>query len=68
MRVRARIPEVEIAVMEEPEECPYDECESRYFKPHQKACWKSVRDTQLEEVRVNRRKCLRCGRTHRATL
>lgn len=65
MRVRARIPEVEIVVMEEPEECPYDECEGKYFKPHQKPCWKSVRDTQIEEVRVNRRKCLSCGRTHR---
>jgi len=65
MRIRARIPEVEIAVMEEPEVCPYEECQGRYFKPHQGEYRKAVRDTKLEEVWVYRRKCLRCDRTHR---
>ena len=65
MRVRARIPEVEVTMMEEPEECPYEECQGRYFKPHQEECRKGLRDTKLEEVWVYRRKCLRCDRTHR---
>lgn len=65
MRVRARIAEVEVTVMEEPEECPNEGCQGRYFKPHQKACLRAVRDTKLEEVEVYRRKCLRCDRTHR---
>jgi hypothetical protein len=66
MRVRARIPKVEVTVMEEPEECPYEGCQGRNFIPYQKACLRAVRDTKLEEVEVYRRKCLRCDRTHRA--
>ena len=65
MRVRARIPSVETTVMQQPKECPFEKCQGRYFKNHQLRCNKSVRDTQIEQVVVYRRKCLTCGRTHR---
>ena len=65
MRVRARIPSVEPAVMNPPTVCPNKECQGKHFKAHQKRCKKSVRDTQLEQVEVYRRKCLLCGQTHR---
>ena len=65
MRVRARIPAVDITVMQPPEVCPYEDCEGRYFKNHQAGCPKPVRDTRIEAVETNRRRCLTCGRTHR---
>ena len=65
MRIRARIPEVEITVMEEPKECPYDGCQGTYFKNHQRECRKGLIDTKMKEVKAYRRKCLRCNRTHR---
>lgn len=65
MRVRARIPTVEPTVKQTPTECPYKKCQGRYFKVHQDGCCKPLRDTQLEQVTVQRWKCLKCGRTHR---
>jgi transposase-like protein len=65
MRVRARIPQVDPLVMQPPAVCPYDDCQGRFFKPHQLHCVKLVRDTQLDHVITNRRRCLSCGRTHR---
>lgn len=65
MRVRARIPAVEPATMNPPTVCPNKKCEGKHFKVHQRRCKKSVRDTQLEQVEVYRRKCLLCGETHR---
>ena len=65
MRVRARMPSLETAVMQQPEECPFEKCHGRHFKNHQLQCNKPVRDTQIEKVVVYRRKCITCGRTHR---
>ena len=65
MRLRVGIPRVEPSVMVLPEVCPYDDCDGRYFKVHQLSCEKAVRDTKYEQVNAVRRRCLRCGRTHR---
>jgi transposase-like protein len=65
MRARARIPMVEPTVERTPTECPYQDCQGRYFKLHQDQCAKSVRDTRLDQVSAQRWKCLKCGRTHR---
>jgi len=65
MRTRARIPAVEPTVLQPPEVCPYEGCDGTFFKDHQLHCSKRVRDTQVEQVEVMRRKCLSCGRTHR---
>lgn len=65
MRLRVRFTPVEPAVMKPPEECPYKDCQGKYFKPHQKQCEKPLRDTRYEKVKAYRRKCLRCKRTHR---
>ena len=65
MRLRVSIPKVEPGVMDAPDVCPYDDCDGRYFKPHQRHCDKSLRDTKYDQVNVMRRECLRCGRTHR---
>ena len=65
MRLRVQIPPVEPTVMKPPKECPYGDCQGKYFKSHQQHCDKAVRDTRYEQVEVYRRKCLRCQRTHR---
>ena len=65
MQVRARIPKVDTNVIEPPSVCPYEGCDGHYFKDHQKACVKPIRDTRIEQVTASRRKCLTCGRTHR---
>jgi transposase-like protein len=51
--------------MDAPEVCPYEDCDGEYFKPHQQHCEKPLRDTEYDQVNAKRRKCLRCGRTHR---
>jgi transposase-like protein len=51
--------------MDVPEVCPYEDCDGEYFTPHQQHCEKPLRDTEYDEVNAMRRKCLRCGRTHR---
>lgn len=65
MRLRVRIPTVKPTVMRPPAECPYEDCDSPWFKPHQQHCDKAVRDTQYEQVEALRRECVSCGRTHR---
>ncbi len=65
MRVRARIPKVEPAVMQPPAVCPYEDCQGQYFKDHQRDCAKPLRDTRIDQVTTYRRKCLSCERTHR---
>jgi len=65
MRLRARIPSVDPRVAKPPSVCPHDNCQGTYFKVHQRQCSKRVRDTQLDAMMISRRKCLRCGRTHR---
>ncbi len=65
MRLRARIPLVDPGVMKPSAECPYEGCQGAFFKPHQRGCQKRVRDSQYQRVTVYRRRCLRCGRTHR---
>ena len=65
MRVRARIPNVEPTIMQEPTVCPYADCQGSFFKNHQLQCEKPLRDTQLDQVTTKRQKCLTCGRTHR---
>jgi hypothetical protein len=51
--------------MDAPEVCPYEDCDGEYFTPHQQHCEKPLRDTEYDQVNAKRRKCLRCGRTHR---
>jgi transposase-like protein len=65
MRVRARIPTVEPAILQEPSVCPYEGCQGQFFKPHQLQCEKPLRDTQLYQVTTKRLKCLTCQRTFR---
>lgn len=65
MRFRLRIPQVDPAVMELPAECPYDDCQGRHFKLHQRGCPKPLRDTKHTQVKADRYQCLRCQRTFR---
>ena len=65
MRLRVGIPPVKPAVMNQPSQCPYADCEGNHFKTHQAHCRKAVRDTKYKHVRVYRSRCLRCKRTHR---
>jgi len=65
MRLSVQIPTVKPTVMRPPAECPYEDCDGRWFKLHQQHCDKAVRDTQYDQVEALRRKCLSCGRTHR---
>jgi len=65
MRLRVNIPQVDPTVMDAPEVCPYDDCDGEYFTPHQQHCEKPLRDPEYDQVNAKRRKCLRCGRTHR---
>jgi hypothetical protein len=68
MRLRVCIPKVERTVMDAPDVCPYPDCDGRYFKIRQQRCDKPLRDTKYDKVDVQRRKCLRCKRTHRVYL
>jgi ribosomal protein S27AE len=65
MRLRVNIPQVDPTVLEAPDVCPYPDCDGRYFKTHQQNCDKPLIDTEYDQVNAKRRKCLRCGRTHR---
>jgi len=66
MRISVRLPQVKPSVYEEPERCPYAECEGEYFKPHGvKGEPKAIRDLAYEAIKSFRRKCLRCGQTFR---
>jgi transposase-like protein len=66
MRIRVELPKVEPEVYEEPETCPYEGCEGRYFKAHGvKEEAKALRDLDYEEVHSYRQKCMKCKRTFR---
>jgi len=65
MRLSVRISPVEPGVFELPEQCPYPDCEGRYFEVHQEHCAKAIRDPKYEDVEAQRHRCLRCGRTFR---
>jgi transposase-like protein len=66
MRLRVRLPIVEPGVDNLPEECPYDGCDGRYFKPHGvKGEDKALRDPSYDEVKSHRHRCLKCDRTFR---
>lgn len=66
MRIRVRLPTVEPSVYSHPEECPYEGCDGRFFKPHGvKGEEKAIRDPSYEQVKSYRYRCLRCARTFR---
>lgn len=66
MRLRVRLPTVEPSIHSLPEECPYEECDGRFFKPHGvKGEEKPLRDLSYERVKSYRYSCLRCERTFR---
>ena len=66
MRIRVRLPKVEPEVYHYPEECPYEECDGHYFKPHGlEGQRKAVRDLSCEQVESFRHKCLKCNGTFR---
>jgi transposase-like protein len=65
MRLKVRIPRVDPEVMQFPDQCPYQDCDGPYFQPHEYDCDKPLRDTKYSQVKAQRHKCLRCGRTFR---
>jgi len=66
MRIKVQLPKVDPTNCKEPEECPYEDCKGRYFKPHgQKGEVKAIRDLYHQEVKSYRWKCMKCGRTFR---
>jgi hypothetical protein len=38
MRLRVRIPQVDPMIYQMPEECPWEGCHGKHFKPHQQRC------------------------------
>jgi transposase-like protein len=66
MRIRVQLPKIESEVSIEPEECPYPDCNGRYFKAHGiQGEAKTVRDFDHEQVTCQRKRCLKCTRTFR---
>jgi len=64
MRMQVRLPEVKAEVYQEVEKCSGCGCE--YFQPHgRKGYKKVVRDIDHQEVKSQRVKCVRCGKTCR---
>jgi transposase-like protein len=64
MRLQLILPSVEPTEFEMPLECPYKDCQGRYFRHHQEVD-KRVKDTQYKVVSAQRYECLRCQRTFR---
>ena len=66
MRIQVRLPKIQPDEFELPTHCPYEGCSGDAFKPHgRKGEAKAVRDTDHEEVKARRYKCVACGRTFR---
>ena len=66
MRIKVQLPKVKPEVYNEPEICPYEDCDGRYFKAYgQKGEDKKIRDVHHQEVKSYRRQCMKCGRTFR---
>lgn len=64
MRLKLLLPRVEADVYQEPEGCPYSDCEGRRIQLRQ-TVQKPLRDMVIGEVAAKRYECLRCGRTFR---
>ncbi len=64
MRLLFRLPSVKPDAFQEPQVCPYPGCKGKHFRRVQEVP-KPLRDTQYQEVKAQRCRCLRCGRTFR---
>jgi transposase-like protein len=64
MRLSLILPPVQPEVYPAVETCPYAGCGGRHVQ-HWQTVSKPLRDTQLREVRAQRYRCVRCGRTFR---
>ena len=64
MRLLFRLPPVKPDAFQDPQFCPYPGCKGRHFQQVQEVP-KPIRDTQYQEVKAYRYRCLRCGRTFR---
>ena len=64
MRLLFRLPLVKPDAFQELPFCPYPGCGGRHFRRVQEVP-KPLRDTQYQEVKAQRYRCLRCGRTFR---
>ena len=72
MHLNVRLPKVEPSHIEPPSRCPLQDpknrkkkCNGTYFKEHQWACQKPLRDTRYARVTARRYRCLKCNRTFR---
>jgi transposase-like protein len=66
MRISVRLPQVKPDEYQMPEECRYEGCDGRHYKPHtQKGEDKPTRDLKIERVKAQRWRCLKCKRTFR---
>jgi transposase-like protein len=66
MRISVRLPKVEPAEYDQPEECPAEGCPGHHFKPYGvKGERKALRDMKYQEVRSYRWRCLTCQQTFR---
>ena len=64
MRLHLILPQVTPDEYQKPEQCPYEDCDGKYFRHHQ-AVKKRLRDTTYTEVTAHRYECLKCKRTFR---
>jgi hypothetical protein len=66
MRIEVRLPKVEPEVYDMPEQCPYEQCGGKHYKPHRlKSEKKAIRDLRHTGVESYRWRCLKCGRKFR---
>lgn len=65
MRIRMRLPKVDQTEWAEPEGCPAEECQGKYFKVHQRQCTKQLLDPDHGRVTARRYQCMSCKRTFR---
>jgi transposase-like protein len=64
MRLQLILPRMEPTNMNVPSVCPYEDCQGRHFRHHQRVD-KAVKDTRYATVFAERYECLRCQRTFR---
>ena len=65
MRIRQRLPKVVQTEWAEPEGCPAEDCQGKYFKVHQRQCTKQLLDPDHGRVTARRYQCMSCKRTFR---
>lgn len=66
MRIEVRLPKVEPEAYDKPEQCPYEKCDGKHYKPYgSKGEKKAIRDLRYEGVQSYRWRCLKCGRRFR---